>query len=393
MNSVDQGLAKGMAARRSIMVIFFLHALAGGSIFPRIPDLQQALGVSESALGLVLMGQPVGGLVAIVFSSFAIEQLGPRRILLVAIPIIAISTVLIALSPNSVIMFAMMLSYGLSFSIANMAMNVEADRVEAATGSRIMNTCHGVWSFGYLASSGLGVPARGLDISPLVHFSIVLPFVIVGAAYFIWRMQDLPARAHAGGNKKRVFAVPTIATLLLVGIILSETIAGGAVRAWSVIFMRDVFTQPAWQDALSLPFYLTAITIGRMFADGLTEQLGPVVLTRTLLLVAALGLGCVISGAHPYLALIGFALIGLGTCTIYPLVMSAAARIGDRPASENVSAVSIVTVVTMLGSPALIGFIADGLGIRMAFAILAPLYVMAFVLSHHLADKSGKPAD
>ena len=111
------------------MIAFFIQAFAGGALYPRIPDIQQGLGLSEAELGLTLMGQPIGGLTSIVFASWFIERFGPKAILSVSVPAIVLGTMLIALAPGMPVAFLAMYAYGLSFSMANVAMNVEADRV------------------------------------------------------------------------------------------------------------------------------------------------------------------------------------------------------------------------------------------------------------------------
>lgn len=378
----------GRLSRHPIMVIFFLHAFAGGAIFPRIPDLQLSLGLNEAALGLVLMGQPVGGFGAIVFSSFFIERLGPKRILLVAISMIPVSIFLAALAPNSQTLFAAMFLYGISFAAANMAMNVEADRVEAHSERRVMNLCHGVWSAGYLLASVLGVVARGIGMSPAWHFGLILVPTVALAIFIIAPMPVMPPRAHAGTSKKKMFALPSGPTMLLVGVLLAEVLTGGAVRAWSVIFMRDSFSAPDWVDALTLPVFLITLTVGRLYGDRFVGRYGPVSVVKVLYLPTIAGLALVLFGTNVYLALCGFALLGLGMCVIFPLAMSAAARIGDRPASENVTAMSLATNILVLGSPGLFGFVAQAYGIRSIFYVLIPLYLVSFALSPRLAEKT-----
>ena len=52
---------------------------------------------------------------------------------------------------------------------ANTIVNVEADRTEFLTGRRIMNRCHAVYSFGFLAAALLGSVAKQGGIGPFVH--------------------------------------------------------------------------------------------------------------------------------------------------------------------------------------------------------------------------------
>lgn len=368
----------------AIMAVFFIQAFAGGCIFPRIPDIQTGLGLSEGALGLVLMGQPIGAFSTILVSSFLIERFGPQPILRLAIPMIGVATLLIALAPTAPYLFGAMLVYGVSFAVANMAMNVEADRVEAATGDRVMNRCHGMWSLGFLATTTLGAFARGAPLTPLVHFGIILPVVVVFAAIVIWPLEGQKPRAHAGTARRRAFALPTKATLLLVGVIIAGTMADSTIRAWSVIFMRDMFSAPDWVDALTLPAFLVTLTTGRLLGDRLVARFGPTRTAAGLLGFAFAGLGLVLVAPDLYSVIAGFALIGLGVSVLFPLTMSAAARIGDRPASQNVTAISLVSNIILLGTPALIGLIAELYGIRIAFFILVPVLAIALVLTPRL---------
>jgi MFS family permease len=375
---------RALMPQHAIMAAFFMQAFAGGGLYPRIPDIQTGLGIGEGGLGLVLMGQPAGAFSAIVLSSFMIERIGPKTILSVSIPMIALTALLIALAPDPATLFLAMLVFGIAFSAANMAMNVEADRVEAATGTRVMNRCHGMWSLGFLAASTLGAAARGVPLSVLAHFAIVLPLVLAAAALAVWPMRGQPPRSHAGAARKKVFVLPTPATLLLVGVIIAGIMADSTVRAWSVIFMRDTFSAAPWVEALTLPAFLATLTAGRLIGDRLVARHGPVRACAGLMAFAFAGLGLVLLAHDVYSVLAGFALLGFGVSILFPQTMSAAARIGDRPASENVASIAIVTNIVMLATPGLIGLIAERFGIHAAFLVLLPLFLMALRLTPRL---------
>ena len=69
-------------------------------------------------------------------------------------------------------------------------------------------------------------------------------------------------------------------------------------------------------------------------------------------------------------------------------MLSAAARLGDRPASQNVAATTLIFQFVNLGAPVLIGAVAGGLGIRMAFAMLLPLLAMTWLMAPRLSRPS-----
>jgi MFS family permease len=383
--------------RLTIRLIFLLHALATGSMLTRIPDIQAGLGIDAGVLGLCLLGQPAGAIFIFLTSSRLIEAVGTRLVLLVGIPLAAILIVLMPLAPSPLLLFAIFAIYGMAFSLSNVAMNVEADRVEASTAHRLMNSCHGLWSIGQLATVSAGAAMRGLSVPAVWHFGAIAPVIVVAALVVILPMREAPARAHTRTGPQRVLSLPTVMTLLLVGYAIGAAICEGAVRNWSIIFMRDSFAAPEWVDGLSLTFFVGATVAGRLVADGLTTRFGPVRLARTLGAISLVGLAAVVLSPAVPVALIGFAVIGIGVCVSYPLSTSAAARLGDRPASENVAAMTMTTQITLLGAPALLGWVADVFGVRAIYLVAIPVVLMALWLARYLGTKdavvgaSGEP--
>lgn len=377
----------GLDPRASIRLSFLLHALATGSLFTRIPDIQTGLGIDAGVLGLCLLGQPLGAIVVFLLSSRLIEAVGTRLVMLGSIPLAAALTALMAVAPTPLLLFAVFVLYGMIFAVSNVALNVEADRVEADSGRRLMNSCHGIWSIGQLVTVTAGAAIRGLGVPAVWHLAAIVPVIAIGVLLVILPMREAPARAHTRTGPQRALSLPTIATVLLVGFAIGAAMLEGAVRNWSVIFMRDSFHAPEWTEGLALAFFVGATVVGRLVADGLTTRFGAVRLARTLGVLSLVGLGAVVLSPNVPLALIGFAIIGIGVCVSFPLSMSAAARLGDRPASENVAALTMTTQITLLGAPALLGWVADAFGIRAIYVVVIPVVVLAVYLARYLAPR------
>lgn len=378
--------------RWRIIALFFLHALTTGAIHTRIPDIQLQIGLNEAQLGMVLMGLPLGALMMFLFSSKVIEAFGPRRIIMYVMPVMTISAALMSVLLNPFAMFALLAINGMGFSVSNIAINVEADRVEASTGSRVMNTCHGAWSLGFLTTSLLGAVLRGFDVSPAWHLWVLSPILSVLLLAVLLPMRPAPERAHNGAAKRKL-AWPTLATLALVGFGLGAAMLEGASRAWSIIYLRDNFMVPAWVESLALPALLASMAIGRLLADRWIDRFGPVRVARVLASIAIVGLILVVLAPSYQAVLVGFGLVGLGICVLYPLTLSAAARLGDRPASENVASITLIIQLVNLGSPLLIGWVAQQFGIRTAFSMLLPMLVLTWVMARQLTPRSKTAGD
>ena len=369
-----------------IIALFFTHALAAGAIHTRIPDLQELIGLTEGQLGLVLIGQPLGALSMFLFSSAIVERFGPRRVILWLLPIVVITAALATVLLNPIALFVLLALNGVGFSLTNIAMNVEADRVEAATSARVMNTCHGAWSVGFLLTSLLGAALRGLHVAPAIHLWALAPVLIGLIAFVVLPMPNMPPRPHTGGAVKKL-AWPTWATMGLVAFGLGAGLTEGASRAWSIIYLRDAFDVAPFIESLALPALLLSMAGGRLVADRYIDRYGPVRVARSLSALAVLGMLAIVLAPNAYAALAGFLAVGIGICVLFPLMLSAAARLGDRPASQNVAATTLIFQLVNLGAPVLIGSVAEGFGVRMAFAMLIPLLVLTVAMAGQLRPK------
>lgn len=369
-----------------IVALFFTHALAAGAIHTRIPDLQELIGLSEAQLGLVLMGQPLGALSMFLFSSAIIERFGPRRMILWLLPGVVITAALASVLLHPVALFVLLAINGVGFSLTNIAMNVEADRVEAASGARVMNTSHGAWSLGFLLTSLLGATLRGLGVSPAVHLWVLAPLLIGLILVVVLPMPSMPPRPHAGDNTRKL-AWPSWATMGLVAFGLGAGLTEGAARSWSIIYLRDSFDVAPFIESLALPALLAAMASGRLVADRFIDRVGPVRVARSLSALAIAGMTVIVLAPEAWLALLGFIAVGIGICVLYPLMLSAAARLGDRPSSQNVAATTLIFQMVNLGAPLLIGGVAEGFGVRVAFAALIPLLVLTFSMAGRLKPR------
>ena len=75
--------------------------------------------------------------------------------------------------------------------------------------------------------------------------------------------------------------------------------------------------------------------------------------------------------------LLGLLVWRVGSSVIFPLAMSAAAQLKNRPAAVNVAALAQISFVVFLLAPPLLGVLAEYIGIRYAFAICLPLAVLS----------------
>lgn len=377
-----------MPHHRRVFAGFFLYSIVLAALYSRIAEIQQALGVGKAALGLGLLGAPLGTQLALIFAARFVERLGQRDTVLYGVPMMGIFLTLASLAP-SITLFALALFFaGLAIGALEIVLNLEADRAEHLLGRRVMSRAHAFWSFGFFAAGMIGAIAAQLQIEPWLHLG--LSCLLASAALWPLYAPIIPApgrdQQEAPGPR---FVLPTAAILLLVVVTLPAMLLEGASIDWSVIYMRESFDVSPFVNGMGLAFAAGFQALTRYLADPVVDRFGPVKVAQVLL--SLLGLGCLVVVLAPvaWLALLGFALIGIGSSSIFPLAMSAAAQRKDRRAAVNVAALAQLSFVVFLMAPPLLGMVAEWLGIRLAFGLGLPLVGFAFLYVSRLDPRHG----
>ena len=366
---------------------FFIYSFCMGSLPPRLPDIQRAMGIEEGALGLGLIGAAFGTLISLSLAAPLLERFGYRRSILTLIPLLSMFYALASFANGPLAFFLLLVPVGLVIGGIEIILNLEADRTEHLIGHRIMNRAHAFWSFGFFSSGIISAVIAQTGLSPQLHLLLMVPVVLAGVALLLGRFDPAPHRTGASTGETSRFAGPTLAIMVLVAVTLSAMIMEGAGIDWSAIYMRDEFQVSPFLAgfAVALGAFTQAVT--RFFADPFVERYSPTLVSRVLL--SGLGAGALLVFFAPsdWLALVGFALMGVGGSVIFPLAMSAAAQRTDRPAASNVAALAQISFVAFLLGPPLLGYVAEHFGIRWSFGIGIPLVVLSLVFAGALGAK------
>ncbi len=368
---------------------FACYSFAMGNIFPRLADVQSGMGVTTAALGLGLIGAPVGTLISLTLATRHMDRIGYDRLLPPALPLLAVLYALAVHAPSPLVLFFLLLPVGVTIGCIEIMLNAEADRTEYLIGRRIMNRSHAFWSVGFFAAGLFGAQIASFGISPQLHLALVVPIVAAGSFVAMKGYKPSPARSGVAGGDAPHFVAPTLAILVLVVVTIPAMLLEGASMDWSAIYMRDAFGADKFWQGIAVASFAVLQGSMRFFADGIVERFSPASLSRVLFV--ALGLGCmtVVLSPWPMLSLAGFAAMGLGTSAIFPLAMSAAAQRHDRSSALNIAALAQFSFLMFLLGPPLLGFVAHGWGIRMAFAVGLPFVVISLAKAGALGGRDA----
>jgi predicted MFS family arabinose efflux permease len=370
------------------MAVFFVQGASFANWLPRIPDVQQRMGVGPADLSIGLLGMGIAGLIALLLMGTVVERLTPRGTILLGLVALGMSLMLPGWAWNVPSLFAALFLVGIAFPMVDVAMNVEANRIESAGGRRIMSTCHGFWSTGTALGALVGSGFAGLGMAPGWHLIIIGGLTVVFGMLVPPRLPVLARVVTSADRRLRhVLTMPTVPVLAICCFAFGMLLVEGTARNWSAVFLRDVSGGSPASAGLAYAAFATCMAIARFAGDRLADRWGPVTLARICCLVAIVGIAAVVASLNQVMAIAGFALAGLGVSVAFPLAVTAAASLGDRPAPMNVAAFSLINAAINFLTPVLVGFVAQFGGLRLGIATLLPPLALSLLMAVVLARR------
>ncbi|MCB1489945.1 MAG: MFS transporter [Bauldia sp.] len=374
-----------LSPARVIMGVFFLQALILANWLPRIPDVEVALGLGHSELALALAGLPLGMFLGIGISGPLIEWLAPRRTILVSLSALCVSVAFPGWAPDTLLLFVSLFVMGASFALTDVAMNVEAARIETAFGRRIMSTCHGFWSIGSMVGSLMsgGIAELGFATGPHLVIVAVLSLPVgIFLARALPRLREV--LGDAGGERHPAFALPSLSLLGLCFFVFGTVMVEQVSRNWGGVFLRDILGASPGVIGLSIGVFALFMAIGRFLGDPLSDRFGGAALARAFGILAIVGIVLTVTANGMVQALAGFIAMGLGVSVGFPLAIRAAASRTDRSPATNVAALAFFAYSSSLVGPIMVGFTAEEMGLRIGFSTILPVVVVSTALAGHL---------
>ncbi len=232
-----------------------------------------------------------------------------------------------------------------------------------------------------MIASLIGSGMVALGVQPAPDFALIGAAVLVGGLLVGRRLVDVETAAT---KKQRVRWSKgwnrTVVRLGLTGFALM--LGEGAALGWSAIFLHESRGASLAVASTALTAYTGAQTIGRLRGDRLKVRYGARTMFRIGALVALSGCAVALLSPRPVLSVAGFAIFGFGASSLIPMTYSAAGHAGsDGPgAAVFVARFTTFTYSGVLLGPALIGSVAQVIGLSWTLAALLPmLLLLAFV--------------
>ena len=412
--------------RAAATAFFAVDGFIFASWAVRIPAVKAAAHASPAALGLALLGVSGGAIATMAITGGLCRRFGSERVIVASGALLSCALLLPPLARSALGLWLALVVFGVGYGALNVSMNSLAVDLVAALDRPIMPSFHAAWSFGGLAGAALG----GLlapHLAPLPHLALValagLTVTAVCGRTLLTHPLPVAGAGQAGAGQAgagnagtgNAGAGKTVAggdgdgvrtdlagggtgrppaarghawrVVLLFGLIAAcSTYGEGAIGDWGALHLREDLGAGAGLAAAGYAAFALAEACGRLAGSWLLAALGQ---TRVLVLGGLTACAGMLAAARaPVLlvALIGFALTGLGVANMFPAAMT---RAGLAAGPNGVALASTLGYAGFLLGPPAIGFLAGSVGLGAGLTTVSALALVAAVLAW-ISGRAGR---
>lgn len=354
----------------AIGVLFFGNGLVYASWVPRLPEIREALAISDTALGLTLLGAGVGGLLTSLVSGVVVDRFGSRRVAVAGALFLTVTLPLIAIAPAAWVLFVILVLTGSSDGVADVAVNSQALQIQRRIPRSILTRVHGMWSIGTLAGGLIAAATAFAGIALGVQLTVTA--VVMVAVILLVRRHLLPSDSdhtarvevpHAGeapvpdpiADGGATGRGGVIAVLIVVGVmaILTELVP----NEWASLVMIERFGVSVGTAGFGFVAFTAGMVIGRFGGDRMVDRMGAERFRRSSAAVAVVGVTLAALGPAPAVSMVGFVVTGLGAAALFPLAIR---RAGELLAgSVGIAMFSSGARLGILIGPVMMGTLSD----------------------------------
>lgn len=353
-----------------------------------VPEYIDRLGVSFTQWGTILGVAPLGAISSIAIAPRLLLRFGVRRVMLAGITLASIMLALLGFVTDPVTWAIINLGFNFFASLTGVAVNSHAIAVQKQVHKPIISGLHAGWSIGAVLaaiSGGLGTLYLSLGAYVIVTGIITTAAMVILTRHILNREEDGHQVERLTLSQRKFYQFPLALWVVSLGF-FAAIFPEIAVLEWSAVFARDSLA--AGVGVRSVPFaaFMAGMIAGRLLIGTLAQRTSVHRLSSRGALVTAGALaatvwvGPLIAEVSPLAAIIFLAVLwavaGFGIAPLGPTLMASAAQVPGVSSAHAISLVSFVPQVLAIGSKILMGALAEGMSVAVAFTFPIALLVL-----------------
>lgn len=367
----------------------------------RIPEIKDAVGLSNGQFGFVFLGSTIGAVIGAQIAGRAIHTFGSRPVVNISSFLLPAGLVAMAIANTATELFFGLMIMGLGYSLTDMSVNTQAVVVEKILNQKWMSSFHGMWSLGSFVTTVFG----GFMISHLTPRANLIAVAVVSIVAFIpTNVFLLPPTQdeHAGdGEIKTEAKIPffgkSVLPLWAIGFgLISGMVAEGAASDWGAILLRDNMNISSGVYASAFASFALAMITSRFLGDAALEKFGARNTVRygglygggawAVCLAIAIPFSSVATIPALIIANVGFICAGLGIGPMFPAFILAASRLKGIAPAVAISRVGVIGIAGFFIGPTFTGLLAQLTSLSWAMAYPIGMMVIAGYMSHSIRE-------
>lgn len=377
--------------QRSLHIVFFLFGFSIMAWVPRFPEVKEQLGLNNGAFGSLISTGSIGAFLGLLTVGHIIHRYGAKRVTISSILILLISLAAVVHTHSTLLFLIFNITFGFGITAVHVSINSQAFHFLERSGTSLITSSAGFWSFGALASAILS----GFLVGHVSLVTQIDAICIVAATLMIGIILNLhPVLLTANQDSEQDFSIKEIFTSFHIDWPISLGMAcviylEFAVGDWGTIFTKERLDISPGLAAGPYIAFTAAMIFGRLvLVQRLVARDALYIWVRRAALLAGIGFGVSITIAthlpataqwYSYgLFLLGFTLGGLGSSFLGPSFFAAANRRSMQPSAVVVGQFGAVNSVFTFGLKWVVAWTIQLTGsIALAMMIPAGLLVIA----------------
>jgi MFS family permease len=377
--------------------LFSCSSLLFGIWVASIPGIKSRLGFTDGSLGLSLLLSPLGAITGMVLSTRIFSKIPVGKWMFMGYIILCCIMILQINSINRLMFWICLYCFGATSFLNGVSVNATVNMLEKKSNRLLMSTCHGMYSLGGALSAGIAALLFTMHIPSgwqIVMVAFIIVTVILSNKNYLLANSDI---IHSRSSVK----LPSLTILGISFICMVSFMAEGCVADWSAIYLKEILFAPKAVISLGYAGFSVAMTVGRLNGDMLITKLGSKNVVVSGSLLAATGFLVVVTAPMVIVAILGYIMIGFGSCCIVPVLFRASANIPGISTVEGFAMVTTGGLIGFLTGPSLIGFISEKADLSKGLSLLILMGLLAayvawknpFILHKETATIDSLPYD
>lgn len=372
---MDPRLRRARVATSSLL---FTNGFLLGGWIVHIPVVMDRTAISAATLGTLLLWMGGWAWLGMQAAGFFVDRIGSARAVTIALATMSVALPLPGLVRDAAGLAVALAVVGAANGVVDVAQNAQAVTVERAYGRPIMSSVHAWFSAGGLVASAIGgaVLAVGWPVPANFALVAVLGLVLTLGVRPHLLTDDVQDPEHHGARPPWTWQILLLGTLAF-ALMLAE----GVAYDWSTVHLRDELGTSEALAAVGYGAFSLTMFATRLVVDRIVAATGPATFVRHATLVGAAGLVVVMVAPGPAVAIVGWAVVGLGLAGCVPQFFSAAGNVDPRHGAAIIARVTGMGYVALLSGPSVIGLLTHWVPLTTAFLVPLALCMVASALA------------